>query len=486
MREQLAATAVYHRGERLHLLGVDIDNYYMSDAIEMILRRAQAGLRSRFAFANADCLNQAYKNFHYEYVLAHQNAVFADGSGVALAARMHGENIVENINGTDMFPLLCEQAAMQGVSVFLLGGRDGRAAETARRMQELYPGLKIAGTRHGCFTAEEEDGVIHRINESGAGILLVAFGAPHQEIWIDAVRDELAIPVCIGVGGLFDYYSGHIPRAPKWMRETGCEWIWRLRQEPLRLSKRYLVGNPVFLFRCLKEMVLGPKRLRSPVSTSRIFFAKMKRKAWQRRLGLVAALKRGTDIIGGFCALTLLSPVLIGTAIAIRLESSGAVLFTQTRVGMNGRRFKIYKFRSMYIDAEERRRQRQFLEQSDRQGAYFKMKDDPRVTRVGRIIRKLSIDELPQLWNVLNGTMSLVGPRPNLESEVERYKLYELGRLAVRPGITCFRQVSGRADLPWEWQVELDFDHVHQRSLKTDLKLMLKTIPAVIGGRGAY
>jgi lipopolysaccharide/colanic/teichoic acid biosynthesis glycosyltransferase len=180
----------------------------------------------------------------------------------------------------------------------------------------------------------------------------------------------------------------------------------------------------------------------------------------------------------------LLSPLFLLTSLAIRLESEGPIFFAQTRVGMNGNRFKMYKFRSMYIDAEKRRAQ--LLAQSERPGAHFKMKHDPRITKVGRFIRKFSIDELPQLWNVINGTMSLVGPRPNLETEVEQYKLYELGRLAVKPGITCFWQVSGRADLPWERQVELDLNYVHQRSLKTDLHLMLRTIPAVIGGKGAY
>jgi len=210
----------------------------------------------------------------------------------------------------------------------------------------------------------------------------------------------------------------------------------------------------------------------------------MRRRMWQNRLRAVAILKRTIDIGAASLALAFLSPVFLLTALAIRLESPGPAVFRQTRVGMNGRRFTIWKFRSMYADAEARRQA--LLAESDRQGSHFKMKRDPRITRVGRIIRRLSIDELPQLWNVLNGTMSIVGPRPNLEAEVEKYRLHELGRLAVRPGITCFWQVSGRAELPWEQQVELDLAYVHQRSFGTDVKLMLKTIPAVLGGRGAY
>lgn len=484
MAETIPLNEVGKRRERLQLLGIPIDNVTMVEAIRQIFDKAVPGNHARFAFANADCLNIAHRDLRYEYALLRQDAIFGDGSGIALAARFQGRRMAENVNGTDMFPLLCEEAARRGVSLFLLGGREGVPEETARRMQAANPGLKIAGVQHGYFSRSQEDAVIERINASGAGILLVALGVPQQELWIDSNRYRLQTPVCIGVGGLFDFYSGRIPRAPLWLREHGLEWTWRLAQEPLRLWRRYLIGNPLFLARCVEEAALGPRRLRSPASPMRIHFARLKRRGWEVRQNVLALSKRAVDIAGASVALLALSPVFIATAIAIRLETPGPILFHQTRVGMNGRRFRMWKFRSMYIDAEARRQA--LLEQSDRQGAHFKMKDDPRITRVGKLIRRLSIDELPQLWNVLNGTMSLVGPRPNLETEVFRYKLYELGRLAVRPGITCFWQVSGRAELPWEKQVELDLDYIHQRSFKTDLKLMLRTIPAVLSGRGAY
>ena len=180
-------------------------------------------------------------------------------------------------------------------------------------------------------------------------------------------------------------------------------------------------------------------------------------------------------------------PVVAAAAAAVGLTSSGNAFFGHERVGRGGRRFRCWKIRTMAADAEERLRTDPALHESYRQNS-FKLPDDidPRVTPVGRFLRQTSIDELPQLWNVLNGTMSLVGPRPNLESEVRQYRLHELGRLAVRPGITCFWQVQGRAELPWERQVELDLDYVHQRSFKTDVRLLLKTIPAVLTGRGAY
>jgi lipopolysaccharide/colanic/teichoic acid biosynthesis glycosyltransferase len=169
----------------------------------------------------------------------------------------------------------------------------------------------------------------------------------------------------------------------------------------------------------------------------------------------------------------------------IRLESPGPVLFRQQRIGLGGRPFMMLKFRSMYIDAEARRDA--MMEKNEMQGGVlFKIKEDPRVTRVGRFIRKASIDELPQLWNVFRGDMSLVGPRPPLPSEVADYGLADRRRLHVKPGITCIWQVSGRSDIPFERQVELDLDYIYSQSLKTDIKLLLRTVPAVILGRGAY
>ena len=474
----------YGLPDRFQILGIDIDNVTMADALGMIFGKIDTRSKASFAFVNADCINVAHRSLAYEYVLARQDAVFADGSGVALAARMQGRRFRENVNGTDMFPLLCAEAARRGVSLYLLGGREGVAAKAAKTMQDAYSGLKIAGARSGYFMPEEEPEVIRQIAESGADILLVAFGVPLQEFWIDRHRHNLAPAVCIGVGGLFDFFSGRIARAPAGWRKFGIEWLWRLYKEPSRLWRRYILGNPLLVMRCVYEYVSGPRRMRSPASPFRIFYARMRRRMWQNRLRAVAILKRTIDIGAASLALAFLSPVFLLTALAIRLESPGPAVFRQTRVGMNGRRFTIWKFRSMYADAEARRQA--LLAESDRQGSHFKMKRDPRITRVGRIIRRLSIDELPQLWNVLNGTMSIVGPRPNLEAEVEKYRLHELGRLAVRPGITCFWQVSGRAELPWEQQVELDLAYVHQRSFGTDVKLMLKTIPAVLGGRGAY
>ena len=211
----------------------------------------------------------------------------------------------------------------------------------------------------------------------------------------------------------------------------------------------------------------------------------LKRAAWVAVVKGSYFAKRLMDILVSAPLLVLLFPLLLLVALAIRLEDPGPALFKQTRVGRWGKLFTIWKFRSMYTDAEARKEA--LLARSDMAGSVrFKMKDDPRITRVGRIIRKTSIDELPQLWNVLKGDMTLVGPRPTMPSETDRYSLWERRRLEVIPGLTCIWQVSGRSDIPFDRQVELDVEYILSQSLWTDIKLLLKTIPVLLLGKGAY
>ncbi len=195
--------------------------------------------------------------------------------------------------------------------------------------------------------------------------------------------------------------------------------------------------------------------------------------------------KRGMDCVGAAVGLLLLSPFFALLAVLIKLESPGPVLFTQTRIGEGGVAFRCWKFRSMFVDAEQRKQE--LLSQNEMAGGTtFKMKHDPRITRVGRFIRKASIDELPQLWNVLAGDMSLVGPRPPVPQEVAQYSAYEKRRLSAKPGITCTWQVSGRSDIPFPEQVRLDIEYIENRSLWLDISLLLRTVPAVLLARGAY
>jgi len=196
--------------------------------------------------------------------------------------------------------------------------------------------------------------------------------------------------------------------------------------------------------------------------------------------------KRALDLLLVVPALLLLAPLFALVALAIRWHDGGPILFWQQRVGRDGSEFAFPKFRSMRVDAEAARTQLLSANQHGADGVTFKMKRDPRITPVGRLIRRTSIDELPQLWCVLRGTMSLVGPRPPLVSEVLRYTLDERQRLAVTPGLTCIWQVNGRSEVPFPEQVQMDLEYIRRPSLWADLKLLGKTLPAVIRGRGAY
>jgi lipopolysaccharide/colanic/teichoic acid biosynthesis glycosyltransferase len=194
--------------------------------------------------------------------------------------------------------------------------------------------------------------------------------------------------------------------------------------------------------------------------------------------------KRLLDIAGASAGLLLAAPFLLVAAIAIRLDSPGPVFHRAVRVGRGGRKFRFLKLRSMRVGAEELRGLLLHLNQA--KGPAFKLHDDPRVTRVGRILRKTSLDELPQLWHVFTGEMSLVGPRPPFPEEVERYEPWMLRRLSVRPGLTCLWQVSGRSDLPFDEWMRLDLEYVDRCSFLMDAAILLRTIPAVLSGRGAY
>lgn len=206
---------------------------------------------------------------------------------------------------------------------------------------------------------------------------------------------------------------------------------------------------------------------------------------WNFTIKFSYFLKRLIDILVSAAALLVALPFFIILAIAIRIESRGNALFTQKRVGKDGRHFKFYKFRSMVPDAEKLK-DKLVQDNESKDGVIFKMKKDPRITKIGAFIRKFSIDELPQLFNVLIGDMSLVGPRPPVPREVAEYTLEDRKRLHAKPGITCTWQISGRSNIPFKIQAELDKEYIRSKSFWKDIKILLLTVPAVITGKGAY
>jgi len=451
-----------HKLPKTKLFGLELANSTLPEAASAIVERAKNGQRSIIQFINAHCVNILKSDPEYRHALSHADILLPDGSGVSLAAKLSRTMIANNLNGTDLFPLLCDKAAKENQAIFMLGGAPGIAAAAANNMRNQIPSLHIAGARNGYFDPTEEQQMIDGINASGASILLVGMGVPYQEIWIAKNRNRINVPVVIGVGGLFDYYSGRIPRAPMVFRKAGMEWVWRLMQEPKRLAKRYLIGNPLFIIHALLY-------------------------AWAARGHAEAFFrisKRALDIAISFSALLLLGPLFATLSLLIKSEDQGRAFFSQTRIGANGQPFKIWKFRTMKANAEEIKAS--LIAKNERDSVCFKMKNDPRITNVGRWLRRFSLDELPQLLNVLKGDMAIVGPRPALPQEVAKYDTRALKRLGGHPGLTCSWQVSGRADIPFDEQVKLDVAYLEKRSILYDLAMILKTIPAVITGKGAY
>lgn len=277
--------------------------------------------------------------------------------------------------------------------------------------------------------------------------------------------------------------------------------VWRLEEVPRLLRERvvdevlFAVGRDEMermedlLLRCEEEGVRTRVQLQIfPHLSSQVFL---------EHLGTVPLLtfsttpenelhllvKRLADAVGAAVLLVVLFPLLLALGLLVELTSAGPMLYCQERCGLGGRRFTLYKFRSMVADADERRQELAALNEAD--GPVFKMRNDPRVTPVGRWMRRFSLDELPQVWNIVKGDMSFVGPRPPLPAEVEKYERWQRRRLRMRPGLTCLWALEGRSQLSFERWMKLDLDYIDNWSLWLDLKIFLKTIPLVLAGRGA-
>ncbi|MFT5813516.1 MAG: exopolysaccharide biosynthesis WecB/TagA/CpsF family protein [Psychroserpens sp.] len=239
--------------EVFSLFGLKINNDYMADAINWVMTKPlETTIKQRCKvsfFVNVNSVNLAHKSPKLKDHINQADRCFSDGLGIRIAARKIGVQLKDNVNGTDMLPCLCKAAAAKGVSIYLLGGKPNVAKTTAQNLCQQYPGLHIAGSEHGYFEANHSLKVIERINESQADILLVAMGSPDQEKWLIQHSHLINCRTALAVGGLFDFYSGKISRAPLWMRELGMEWVWRLIQEPKAKFNRYIIGNPLFLIR---------------------------------------------------------------------------------------------------------------------------------------------------------------------------------------------------------------------------------------------
>ena len=247
----------------LEVFGLRFENTPMDMAAAGLVACARDHRPTRTVFVNAHVVNQMARNPAYANTIATADRRFADGSGMAIAAKMNGTPFLDNLNGTDLFPVLCAEAIKAGVTIFLLGGKEGVAAEAADNLRAFGLGAAIAGVHHGYFTPgdAEETRVIEAINASGATILLAALGVPRQDTWLEANAPRLNAPVLAGVGGLLDFFAGRVSRAPKGLRSIGLEWTWRLIQEPGRMWRRYIIGNTLFLALALGHAVRRNARI---------------------------------------------------------------------------------------------------------------------------------------------------------------------------------------------------------------------------------
>ena len=244
------------------VLGVRVDSLTFDGLFESVSSMVASGTKHHVAYANVHVLNMAYTDLELRHTLNQADIIYCDGHGVVLGARLLGYRLLARMTGADWIYPFCERSAAAGVSIYLLGSAPGVAARAAECLRALYPELRIAGVHHGYLhdAPEVSAAAIDAVNAARPDVLFVGMGTPLQEKWIDVHRAELGVPLCWSVGALFDYVAGVVPRGPRWMLDSGLEWLYRLYLEPRRLGYRYLIGNPLFFWRVLKQRMAGKGR----------------------------------------------------------------------------------------------------------------------------------------------------------------------------------------------------------------------------------
>jgi N-acetylglucosaminyldiphosphoundecaprenol N-acetyl-beta-D-mannosaminyltransferase len=238
---------------KVRILGIPLHNLAMDEVVDWVSERTPSDEPHQICFVNPHCANVAFKDEDYRSVLQAADLCLVDGIGMRIAGKILKNETRQNVNGTDLFPRLCQRMSESGSRLYLLGAEPGVAEDVANWVKSSYPGVELVGADHGY--QEDEGSAISRIRESQADVLLVAMGVPYQDKWISRNLGRLGVGVVMGVGGLFDFYSGKTPRAPDWLREIGLEWVFRLYQEPGRMWRRYLLGNTIFLIRVLRSRI---------------------------------------------------------------------------------------------------------------------------------------------------------------------------------------------------------------------------------------
>lgn len=240
-----------HKPRTIEILGIPFARVSVDEALEQIEALYERDVPAYVAHANVHTINLAVADEGYRDALRSADMVLNDGKGVMLGARLLGQRFPQDLNGNFMTPFVIERAAHAGWPTFLLGAKPGIPERLEEILRAQHPAIDIVGTHHGHFGAAGEDDVVARIRESGVGLLLVGMGNPHQERFLHRRLADTGARLGVGVGAYFDFQTGTVPRAPRWMSEHGLEWIYRLGQEPKRMWKRYLMGNPTFVYRVL-------------------------------------------------------------------------------------------------------------------------------------------------------------------------------------------------------------------------------------------
>lgn len=451
-------STVVRSSSKTSLLGLPFDNLTRCEILEIV----EAWLKQRqthfICTPNAALTVWAARDQVLKDIFCKADLLLVDGMGVYYASKFLGEPLREMVGAPSLFFELINLASAEQCRVFLFGTTDSILKVAIGNLQKQFPMLQIAGFRNGFFSKNDIPDIVKQIRSAEPDMLFLGMGSPQKEQFMFENRDRLEVPVCLGVGGMFDVIAGKYRLAPVWVKALCLEWLYRLLQEPGRLWKRYAIANTQFIILFMKE-----------------FF----------RIRLQRGIKRLLDMIIAGSLLVLLSPFLAVIGCLIKFTSRGPMFYPWRVLGRDARPFTGYKFRTMIENAEELKETLQSF--NEMTGPVFKMRNDPRITKIGGVLRKFSLDELPQLWSVLKGDMSLVGPRPPSQQEYDEFELWQKRKLSVIPGITCLWQVSGRNEISdfADW-AKLDLQYIDQWSLWLDLKILIKTIPAVLRGHGAF
>jgi len=434
------------------------------------------------SFFDAKSLYWFHQDEEYKKIIRHFDYLVPRGKGIRVTSALQSKKSNRSAHSSELYRELLLSLEAVGETVLLFTDDKKNIARIENEISKHFPCLNLQIVLCDVEYDKSTHWFIQKIEKFSASAVLFAIESPLQERLIAKIEPKCSAKLLAGLG--YPFFNAIFEVNDK---KSLARFKNSILLSPIKLLQTFISSCVTSRF----EPSSTPSKINKvlnnwgwSVRLTRISI-RLKASLWLIRCRAQGIIKRGIDLLGSSLGLLFLMPILVPVALGIKATSPGPLFYSQVRVGHRGKLFRMWKFRSMYIDADARKAA--LMEQNESSdGVIFKMKKDPRITPIGRIIRRLSIDELPQLYNVLTGEMSLVGPRPALESEVAQYPVLARARLEAMPGLTGLWQISGRSDLPFDKQVLLDTAYVNQQSAINDVKLIAKTIPAVVSGKGAY